>query len=120
MKIPIKRYVDDPSLSWEERYARLSAHHVEETAWLVSRAEALQKELEECRAERDNLDARHRCHQAGLEEAVQLAKQEMEDCFCKGQEQPCEVCLAWARLSGTLEGQAIHSLKSAPVPGGEG
>ncbi len=36
MKIPIKKYVDDPSLSWEERYKRLEAHHTEETQWMYA------------------------------------------------------------------------------------
>ena len=36
MKIPIKKYVMDESLSWEERYKKLEAHHYEETAYLVS------------------------------------------------------------------------------------
>ena len=35
MKIPIKKYVDDPSLTWEERYKRLEAHHKEETEYLI-------------------------------------------------------------------------------------
>lgn len=34
MKIPIKKYEDDPSLSWEERYKRLEAHHLEETSFI--------------------------------------------------------------------------------------
>lgn len=35
VKIPIKKYVDDPSLTWEERYRRLEQHHSEETQWLI-------------------------------------------------------------------------------------
>lgn len=35
MPPPIKKYVDDPSLTWEERYKRLDAHHVEETTVLL-------------------------------------------------------------------------------------
>lgn len=38
MKIPIKKYVMDESLSWEERYAQLDAHHCEETKWLIAEA----------------------------------------------------------------------------------
>lgn len=34
-RIPIKKYVDDPKLSWEERYRRLEAHHKEETEFLI-------------------------------------------------------------------------------------
>lgn len=33
----IKKYVDDPSLTWEERYKRLEEHHIEETTALVRR-----------------------------------------------------------------------------------
>lgn len=36
MKIPIKAFKDDPSLSWEERFNRLLQHHEEETKWLVA------------------------------------------------------------------------------------
>lgn len=32
----LKRYEDDPSLSWEERYKRLEAHHREETEALIA------------------------------------------------------------------------------------
>ena len=44
-RIPIKRYVDDPSLTWEERYARLLKHHEEETKFLVSTIEELEEVL---------------------------------------------------------------------------
>lgn len=33
---PIKRYKDDESLSWEERYERLMAHHEQETIYLCA------------------------------------------------------------------------------------
>lgn len=36
MKIPIKRYVMDENLSWEERYRQLEVHHEEETKFLLS------------------------------------------------------------------------------------
>lgn len=45
MKIPIKKYVDDPSLSWEERYRRLDAHHVEETQFLIKYIAELEKKV---------------------------------------------------------------------------
>lgn len=45
MKIPIKKYVMDESISWEERYKRLEAHHLEETKWLIEEVERLQEEL---------------------------------------------------------------------------
>lgn len=47
-KIPIKEHVDDPSLSWEERYKRLEAHHLEETEFFVKRILELEKDLEVC------------------------------------------------------------------------
>ena len=37
MRIPIKKYEMDESLSWEERYHQLEAHHEEETTWFVER-----------------------------------------------------------------------------------
>jgi hypothetical protein len=39
--IKIKRYEDDPTLSWEERYARLEAHHRIETEFLIATVEKL-------------------------------------------------------------------------------
>ncbi len=35
IKIPIKKYVMDETLSWEERYKQLEAHHAEETLWML-------------------------------------------------------------------------------------
>lgn len=46
-KIPIKKYIDDPSLTWEERYKVLEAHHLEETTFLIKRIEELELELED-------------------------------------------------------------------------
>jgi hypothetical protein len=43
MKIPIRRHVDDPTLPWEERYRRLEAHHLEETAWLIGEVRRLEE-----------------------------------------------------------------------------
>lgn len=45
MKIPIKRYVDDTSLTWEQRYERLLRHHEEETRWLIDEIKRLESEL---------------------------------------------------------------------------
>lgn len=45
--IKVKRYVDDPSLSWEERYARLDSHHTKETTFLINKVRELAKELEQ-------------------------------------------------------------------------
>lgn len=33
--IKVKRYVDDPSLTWEERYRKLEEHHQKETEFLI-------------------------------------------------------------------------------------
>ena len=44
-RIPIKRYVDDPLLTWEERYARLLTHHEEETKFLISTIEELEAQV---------------------------------------------------------------------------
>lgn len=37
MKIPIKKYILDETLSWEDRYKKLEAHHLEETSYLIER-----------------------------------------------------------------------------------
>jgi hypothetical protein len=39
--IKVKRYVDDESLTWEERYARLMKHHEEETTFLINEVNKL-------------------------------------------------------------------------------
>lgn len=36
VKVPVKRYEMDESASWEERYRKLEAHHLEETTWLIA------------------------------------------------------------------------------------
>jgi len=33
--IKVPRYVDDQNLSWEDRYQKLNAHHIEETTLLI-------------------------------------------------------------------------------------
>lgn len=43
--IKVKRYVDDESLSWEERYRRLEKHHLEETNFLIDKVREIVKEL---------------------------------------------------------------------------
>lgn len=35
--IKVKKYVDDETLSWEERYKRLETHHKEETEFLIQK-----------------------------------------------------------------------------------
>lgn len=49
MKIPIKKYVMDESLSWEERYRQLEAHHEEETKWMIAHIKELEDRIEESR-----------------------------------------------------------------------
>ncbi len=44
--IKVKRYVDDESLSWEERYQRLDKHHVEETNFLIDKLSEIVKEID--------------------------------------------------------------------------
>ena len=43
--IKVKRYVDDESLSWEERYKRLEKHHLEETNFLIDKLRDIVKDL---------------------------------------------------------------------------
>jgi hypothetical protein len=47
MKIPIKKYVMDESLSWEERYKQLEAHHKEETELMMNEIRNLELDLKE-------------------------------------------------------------------------
>jgi len=46
MKISIKAYIMDESLSWEERYKQLEAHHREETEWLINHIQELKEDHE--------------------------------------------------------------------------
>lgn len=46
IRIPIKKYVIDESLSWEERYKRLEAHHTEETSWMFAELKKREKIVE--------------------------------------------------------------------------
>lgn len=43
MKIPVKKYVMDETLSWEERYRQLEAHHLEEVGFLMSHVKKLEE-----------------------------------------------------------------------------
>lgn len=45
-KIKIKKFVDDSSLTCEERYNKLQAHHLEETVELIHVIQELEAELE--------------------------------------------------------------------------
>lgn len=44
-KLKIKKYIEDVSLPYEERYKQLEKHHLEETAELIKIIEALEKEI---------------------------------------------------------------------------
>ena len=35
--IKVKKYKDDATLSWEERYRKLEQHHIEETTFLITK-----------------------------------------------------------------------------------
>ena len=35
--IKVPEYADDESLSWEERFDKLSAHHIKETTFLIEK-----------------------------------------------------------------------------------
>lgn len=39
--IKVKKYVDDESLSWEERYKRLLEHHEKETNFLINNIDSI-------------------------------------------------------------------------------
>ena len=41
--IKVPKYVDDDSLSWEERYIRLNDHHIEETTFLIEKIRSIIK-----------------------------------------------------------------------------
>ncbi|MEL6344514.1 MAG: hypothetical protein AAFV53_15465 [Myxococcota bacterium] len=43
--VGVPRYRDDPSLSWEARYRRLDAHHVQETEFLIAEVRRLAQRL---------------------------------------------------------------------------
>jgi hypothetical protein len=43
--IKVKKYMDDETLGWEERYRRLEAHHREETGFLISKVRDLVNKL---------------------------------------------------------------------------
>jgi hypothetical protein len=55
MKIPIKAFRDDPSLSWEERFNLLKAHHEEETVFLIDKIKELEQVQTEAEKDHDTL-----------------------------------------------------------------
>lgn len=42
--IKVPKYVDDDTLSWEERYNRLNEHHIKETTFLIEKIRDVIKE----------------------------------------------------------------------------
>lgn len=56
MKIPIKKYVMDESLSWEDRYKQLEKHHLEETEFLIQEIEKLELVAKGCCCEDGTMD----------------------------------------------------------------
>lgn len=43
--IKVPKYVDDPNLSWKERYKKLEEHHIKETEFLIAKTRELAKKL---------------------------------------------------------------------------
>ena len=43
--IKVKKYKDDNTLSFEERYKKLEQHHIEETNFLIEKIRDIVKEL---------------------------------------------------------------------------
>ncbi|MBX9790826.1 MAG: hypothetical protein K2Y37_18055 [Pirellulales bacterium] len=48
--IKVPKYVMDETLSWEDRYQALEAHHVRETTFLINKVRELAAELANLRA----------------------------------------------------------------------
>jgi len=44
----VKKFVDDPSLPWEERFNRLLDHHEKETTYLINYNRTLTNQVVEC------------------------------------------------------------------------
>ena len=66
MKIPIKRYVMDESLSWEERYRKLEAHHEEETKYLISVMDLAKQKLQDYLGEESGADVDTKVWEANM------------------------------------------------------
>lgn len=43
--IKVKKYTDDETLTWEERYKRLEEHHIEETSFLINKIREIVKNI---------------------------------------------------------------------------
>lgn len=59
MKIPVKKYEMDESLSWEERYRQLERHHEEETTWMAGEIQRLRLRLWKHQCQGDPLGLLH-------------------------------------------------------------
>lgn len=60
----------DDTISWEERYKQLEAHHLEETKFLINKVEELENKIESLESDVYDLEADVRI----LEEADMLCK----------------------------------------------
>jgi len=49
--VKVKRHVDDPSKTWEERFRALEEHHIKETTFLVDEVRKLAAEIDEIQKE---------------------------------------------------------------------
>lgn len=53
--IKVPRYNMDEALSWEERYAQLDEHHIQETTFLIDEVRKLATQLESAKRRAANL-----------------------------------------------------------------
>jgi hypothetical protein len=44
--VKVKRHVDDPTKTWEERFRALEEHHIKETTFLVEEVRKLAAEID--------------------------------------------------------------------------
>jgi hypothetical protein len=44
--VKVKRHVDDPTKTWEERFRALEEHHIKETTFLVDEVRKLAAEID--------------------------------------------------------------------------
>jgi len=80
-RIPVKNYVMDEALSWEERYRQLEAHHLEEVDFLVKRVgqfEAVLDNVKEIRRGCD-CDYDYRCSNCSVIVRVQDRIKKLEN-----------------------------------------
>lgn len=56
LKIPIKKYVMDEKLSWEERYKKLEEHHTIETQFLLGFATGQESKIKDLEEKVENLE----------------------------------------------------------------